>query len=168
MEETHGTINLATIINGKDALVPSIEELVNAPKVAVEIDRGKRKHNAPNEFILEIKPITSYSKRLMVIARKGGGRQFISLVNERGEVLRDYHYHYSGHRNPDHTASGPSHKHFPTQSYPLRESHRDIETWAYDPEPFPDDFIEAVIHFCKECNITIQGLQQRLLWRWFR
>lgn len=168
MKEKDKTVRLPTLIGENDTLVPSIEELISAPKVAVEIKGGKRRHNAPNEFVLRVKPNSRHSKRLIVLARKGGGRHLISLETEQGDVLRQYHYHYSGHGNPNRTTVGRSHKHFPTQKYPLRESHKDIETWAYDPGPFPEDFVDAVKHFCKECNIIIQGFQERLPWRWFR
>lgn len=169
MEDKYKLISSPLIIIGEnDLLNPKVEELVSAPKVATEIDRGKKKHNAPNEFVLRVKALSSHSKRLNVIARKGGGRWFISLVTEQMDILRKYHYDYSGHGNPDGTSVGQSHKHFPTQQYPLRESHKDIETWAYDPGAFPQDFVEAIKQFCKECNITVQGLQERLDWRWFR
>ena len=168
MEEKYKPVSLPTLIGENDILVPSVEELVSAPKIVVEIEGGKRKHNAPNEFTLRVKPSSSHSRRLIVLARKGGGRRFISLVTEQGDVLRQYHYDYSGHGNPNHTTVGQSHKHFPTRNYPLRGSHKGIETWAYDPGLFPEDFVDAVKHFCKECNVVIQGLQERLPLRWFR
>lgn len=155
-------------VDNNDSLVLTTEALVKVSKVAVEIEGGRRRHSAPNEFVLRVKPEPGHSKRLLVLAQKSGGRRFISLVTENGEILRQYHRDYSGHGNPDDTVVSKSHKHYPTQKYPLGDSHRNIDTWAYDPGPFPEDFVEAVKHFCVECNITIEGLQERLPLRWFR
>jgi len=145
-----------------------VEQLVATPKVAVEIIGGRRIHHAPSDFVLIVKAATGHSTRLKVTATKAGGQWFLSLVTERGEILRQYHYQYSPHSNPDDTVVGRSHKHFPTEQYPLREGHKDIETWAYDPGAYPPDFVEAVKEFCRECNITIEVLQERLSLRWFR
>ena len=155
-------------IGEDDSFEPTVEQLVSASKVAVEIDDGQRKHHAPNEFVLNVKVLPQHAKRLKVIARRAGGRWFITLVTEQMEILRDYHFNYAEHGNPDDTVVGRSHKHFPSRKYPLRKSHKGIETWAYDPGPFPQDFVQAVKHFCKECNITIEGLQERFPLRWFR
>ncbi len=155
------------VISQNDSFKRVVEELVSAHKVAVDVVGGRRMHHAPSEVVLEVKVIPAHSKDLKVIATRGGGQWFISLVTEQGEVIRQYHNQYSPHQNPDSTIAGRSHKHFPTNQYPLREGHKGIETWAYDPGPYPQDFVEAVKHFCKECNITIQALQERLDLRWF-
>jgi len=159
---------LPVVIGRDDSFEPIVEELVSVPKAAVEIVGGQRKHHAPNEFVLKVGVAQEHRRPLRVLATKHGGRWFISLVTEQMDILRQYHYDYAGHGNPDDTVVGRSHKHFPTHKYPLRESHKGIETWAYDPGSYPQDFVEAVKHFCKECNITIQALQERLSWRWFR
>lgn len=145
-----------------------VETLVASPKVAVEVVGERRKHHVPSEFVLRVKAASEHSKRLKVIAMKSGGQWFITLVTEQGEVLRQYHFQYSGHENPNGTVVGRSHKHFPTKRYPLQEGHRGIETWAYEPEPYPPDFVESVKEFCKECNIAIEALQERLSLRWFQ
>jgi len=157
-----------TVIGQHNYFDSVTEQLVATPKVAVEIIGGRRIHHAPNEFVLIVKAATEHSKRLKVTATKAGGQWFLSLVTERGEILRQYHYQYSPHSNPDSTVVGRSHKHFPTEQYPLREGHKDIETWAYDPGAYPLDFVEAMKEFCKECNITIEALQERLSLGWFR
>lgn len=158
----------AVVIGKEDSLEPIVEELVSARKVAVEVIGGRRIHHAPSEFVLRVKVIPEHFKRLKVIATRAGGQWFISLVTEDMDILRQYHYQYSHHGNPDGTIVGPSHKHFPTVQCTLREGHKGIETWAYDPGPYPQDFVEAVKHFCEECNISIQALQERLPLRWFR
>lgn len=169
VDRSHQSPSLPTVaISPSNSFISIVEELVNAPKEAVEMSGGRRKHHAPSNFILRVKVIQGHSNRLKVIAIKAGGQWFISLVTEQGEVLRQYHYQYNTHPNPDGSTVGRSHKHFPTRRYPLRKRHKDIQTWAYDPEPFPHDFEDAVKHFCEECNITIQSLQERLNLRWFR
>ncbi len=169
MEGKYETPSLpSVVIDSGDYFQPAVEKVVSAPKVAVEVSGGQRMHHAPSEFVLRVKVIPEYPKRLKVIAKRAGGQWFISLVTEQMDVLRQYHYQYSQHGNPDGSVVGHSHKHFPTVHYPLREGHKGIETWAYDPGPYPQDFVEAVKEFCKERNITIQALQERLLLRWFR
>lgn len=150
-----------------DSLNTDLEKLVNAPKVAVEITPKKRKHSIPNEVVLRVKLTEGYPRSLKVLATKAGGQWYISLVTDRSDILRKYHYQYRGHPNPDDTITGRSHKHFPTLKCPLLESHKEIKTWAYDPEPFPDDFGAAVKHFCKECKIDMGGIQERLPLEWF-
>ena len=156
------------LLRKDNSFEPVIEELVNAPKVAVEIEPQKGKHHVPNKFVLRVKGTPEHRKRLKVVATRAGGQWVISLVTEQGAILRQYHYQYSPHPNPDGSIVGRSHKHFPTKHYPLRKSHKDIETWAYDPGPYPQDFVEAVKEFCKECNITIEALQERISLGWFR
>jgi hypothetical protein len=144
-----------------------VEQLVSAQKVAVELTGGRQQIHPPNEFVLKVRTNPGHSVQMRLIATRNGGQFFITLITERGDVLRQYHYQYSPHPNPDGTNVGRSHKHFPTMLHPLRESHKDIDTWAYDPGYFPQDFVEAVKEFCKECNITIEALQERLSLRWF-
>ena len=154
-------------INKSDRYVFDTEQLVSTSKVAVEFmgERGRR--NAPNEFVLRVRASEGHPPGFRVTATKNGGQWFISLVTERGHVLRQYHYQYSHHENPDGSVVGRSHKHVPTKKYPLREGHKGIDTWAYDPGPYTHDFVGAIKEFCKECNITIQALQERLSLRWF-
>ena len=148
-----------------DSLNSDIEKLVGMPKVAVEITPRKRKHTIPNEFVLRVKSVEGHSRSLKVLAKKAGGQWYISLVTDQGDIiLRKYHYQYRGHPNPTDKVTGRLHKHFPTVKYPLLESHKDIKTWAYDPKPFPNDFGEAVKHFCRECKIEMVGIQERLYW----
>ncbi len=168
MEKGREVIDLSAMMGVGDMLLPEVEDLLQAPKVAEEINGGKRKHAAPNEFRLRVKRASGRNPGLIVVARKGGGSWFITLVTEHGDVLRQYHYGYTGHGNPNGTITGRSHKHFPTRNCPLQWSHKGIKTWAYDPDPFPGDFVDDVKHFCEECNIVIQRLQERLQWRWFR
>ncbi len=155
-------------INKSDSYVFNTEQLVSTPKVAVEFMGERRRRNAPSEFVFRVRESEGHSSRLRVTATRSGGQWFISLVTERGQVLRQYHYQYSPHKNPDGNVVGRSHKHVPSNNNPLREGHKGIDTWAYDPGPYPHDFVEAVKEFCKECNITIQALQERLSLRWFR
>jgi len=156
-----------TSINADDAFDQVVENLVGIPKVAVEIDPRNEKRRAPNKFVLRIKPSIRFPQPLKVTALKAGGQIFISLVTERGVVLRQYHHQYGNHPNPDKNIVGRSHKHFPTKKYPLREGHKGIDTWAYEPEPYPQEFAGAVKEFCAECNITIEALQERASLRWF-
>jgi len=153
-------------IGTDDSFETVVEELISAHKVAVDVVGGRRMQHAPSDFVLEVRVIPLHSKHLKVIATKAGGQWFISLVTDQGEVLRQYHNQYSPHPNPDGTIVDPSHKHFPTQRYPLQKGHKGIETWAYNPGPYPKDFVEAVKCFCKECNIIIHALQERLDLRW--
>jgi hypothetical protein len=155
-------------INKGDSYVFDIERVVSTPKDAVEYRGERRRQHAPSDFVLRIREITGYSPGLMVTATKMGGQCFISLVTERGKILRQYHLQYSTHQNPDGSMVGRSHKHVPTNKYPLREGHKGIDTWAYDPGSYPYDFVEAVKAFCKECNIKIEALQERLSLRWFQ
>ncbi len=158
----------STMIAADDSLNSTLEGLVNAPKIAVEIDPKGERYRVPSEIVLRVRLVQDHSKHLKVVAKKAGGQWYITLVTERGEVIRQYHYQYSEHPNPDGATVGRSHKHFPTKRHPLREGHVGIETWAYDPEPYPEDFLDAVKEFCKECNIVIEGLQERVGLRWFR
>jgi hypothetical protein len=105
VEEGHYPVNLTAMIGTHDSLVPVIEDFINVPKEAVEVEGGKRTHHAPNVFVLRVRPISSHSRQLKVLALKAGG-----------------------HGNPDGTDVGSSHKHFPTQQYPLAESHKDADT----------------------------------------
>ena len=158
---------ITDIINNHNSLDEYIEELISVPKIATEILDTRTKQKIPNEFKLRVKSKTGHLKNLKVLAIKAGGQHFISLVTEQGDILRQYHYQYNGHKNPDKSKTGKSHKHFPTRIYPLRKSHKRMDTWAYDPtDIFPADFVEAVKHFCKECNIEVNALQERL--EWFR
>lgn len=169
LEGEHKISSLQSSIVGQDNCLDSaVEELVATPKVAVEVLGERRKHHVPSEFVLRVKVTSQHLKRLKVTATRAGGQWFITLVTERGEILRQYHFQYGSHENPDGTVVGRSHKHFPTEKYPLQEGHKGIETWAYDPGAYPDDFVEAVKEFCKECNIAIAALQERLSLRWFQ
>lgn len=168
VEREYETRSLPPVGIGKDdSFEPIVEELVSAHKVAVDVVGRRKMHHAPSEFVLEVKAIPVHSKHLKVIATRAGGQWFISLVTEQGEVLRQYHNQYGPHPNPDGTIVGRSHKHFPTEQYPLQKGHKGIETWAYNSGHYPQDFVEAVKEFCEECNITIQALQERLDLRWF-
>ncbi len=155
-------------IGKSDSFVADVEELVSARKEAVEVIGGRRAHHAPSEFVLRVRVVPQYPRQLKVVASRAGGQWYISLITDQGDILRKYHYQYSTHPNPDQTIVDRSHKHFPTQRYPLRERHKGVETWAYDPGPYPKDFVDAVKFFCDECNITIRALQERLDLRWFR
>ncbi len=145
-----------------DWLNSDIEHLVDEAKDASEITPKSRKHSVPNELVLRVKIAGGHRRDLKVLARKAGGQWYIKLVTDKGDILRDYHYQYREHTNPDESITQRSHKHFPTMKYTLLDSHRGIDTWAYDPEPFPADFGEAVKAFCKENNIDITGIQSRL------
>lgn len=152
------------VLRKDDAFDSMVEELVNTPKVAVETDTRKTSQRIPNKFVFKIKAHLEHSKHFKVTATKAGGQWYISLVTESVDILRQYHFQYNGHTNPDGTTIGRSHKHFPTRQHPLREGHKDIETWAYDPGPYPQDFEGSVKEFCSECNITIEALQERVNW----
>lgn len=159
MESEHKSHNpLYVDIGSDDCFEPAVEELVNIPKVAIEIyprlhrRNLPRTHNVPNEVVLTVRAIFRHFKPMRVIATKGGGQWFIQLVTERGDMLRQYHHQYNSHTNPDGSTVSSSHKHFPTKKYPLYKSHHRIDTWAYEPESYPQDFIEAVKTFCKECK----------------
>ena len=152
------------IYSEKDYLDEDIERIVQEPKVAVEIIPRRRRQSVPNEFVLRVRLARGHSRGLKVLARKAGGQWFISLTTERGDIIRRYDYQYRGHPNPNGTMTGKSHKHIPTERYPLIEGHKKINTWAYDPETYPDEFEEAVKCFCVENNIDLVAIQQRLNW----
>lgn len=151
-----------------DYLVSDVENLVKAKKEAVEVTPKRRKHSVPNEFVLRVKVVSGLHSNLLVLAKKAGGQKFISLVTERGEKIREYHYQHAGHPNPDNSITGKSHKHLPTEKYPILKNHKKDKTWAYDPEEYPEDFEGAVIDFCEENNIDLVALQKRLKEGWFK
>lgn len=159
---------LSGLTGAGDSLDTAVEELVRAPKVAVETDPRGLGLRAPNRFVLRVKVALHHSVQLKVVATKAGGQWYLSLVTERGKVLRQYHKQYGPHRNPDQTPVPPLHKHFPTKRYPLREGHKDMDTWAYDPGEYPAEFVGGVKEFCKECNVEIEALQERLNLRWLQ
>ena len=150
------------IITNKDSLLSDIERLVSVPKHAIEISPKGKTQKIPNEFILRIRQEIGHSVGMKVLAKKAGGQWFITLLTDKHVIIRQYHYQYNGHPNPDGNTTGRSHKHFPTKRHPLQENHRDTESWAYDPGPFPHDFVEAVRLFCSECNISLEYVQERL------
>lgn len=151
----------------EDWLQSDVEDLVSAKKEAVEVTPKKRRHRVPSELVLRVKVVDSHRSNLKILAKKAGGQTFIRLVNERGRIIREYHYQYAGHPNPDDSVTGRSHKHFPTVNYPVLENHRKSKTWAYDPEGYQEDFEGDVIEFCRENNINLVALQQRLNKGWF-
>ncbi len=159
-------IDLAQIIGEDDELDTYCEQLVSAPKIANEKPEDRKSHRVPNEFVLRVRVAKGTHQRLQVLAKRAGGQWFMSLETDKGEILRGCHYQHTGHPNPDGSMTGRYHKHFPSKLFPLLKGHR-VNTWAYDPPvSFPNDFVDSVKCFCKECNIEVAGLQERL--RWFR
>jgi hypothetical protein len=154
--------NPISAIKGNGSLLPEIERLLAIPKSATEILPRGRGKNKPKELILRIKANNTHFGGMKLLAKEARGQWFITFLTDKNDIIRQYHYQYNGHPNPDSSITDRSHKHFPTKKYPLLESHNEIDTWAYNPEPFPDDFIEAIKSFCKECNISLEAIQERL------
>ena len=61
---------MPTLVGLKGLLDQTIEQLVEMPKVAVEIDRGKAKYRAPDEFVLRVRAVPNHTKRMRVLLQK--------------------------------------------------------------------------------------------------
>ena len=81
------------------------------------------------------------------------GKINIDLTDD-GSILRQGHFNHSGHHNPNGTdIPPPNHIHFPTMKLPNLRRH---PAYAY-PVRANCNYIEALVRYCADTNIQIEG-----------
>ena len=147
-----------------DDFIDEVEALIRAEKRAVSVRRRRRRRRRPaNRLDLSVKSVSG-RQDLKLTASRFGDDIYIELLDRRNTVLRQWH-NDAPHGNPDDRVTDERHKHYPSEIYRVNRHHGNEETWAYSTTDVDDTtLLSALQGFCKECNISLEGVQLQLEW----
>lgn len=152
-----------------DHLLPAIEDILKARKKAYPRQVTQNRSFAPLSAVELGVPLPDSREELRLTEWEDReGKLYIDL-RHKSSFVRKGHFNHTWHTNPNKQAIPPPHHiHFPTANYPLKEHfymYQKEHTYAYQVQS-ENDCVNALLKFCLDTNIDIQGIWFPLLRRY--
>ena len=141
-------------IGSGDQLVEAVERRIRLHKRArPRASRLGKTYSPPNSIELSVSIGETNEMLRLTEWVDTAGKINIDLTDD-GSILRQGHFNHSGHHNPNGTdIPPPNHIHFPTMKLPNLRRH---PAYAY-PVRANCNYIEALVRYCADTNIQIEG-----------